>query len=181
LERLQAASAFSLAMVNRVVEVKSKNLKTEIKQVSLPLSATALDEAKGTGAGYLSVFNYRDKQGDIVVPGAFARTIKELEAARRERNGHYLLPVLWQHLNEPVGGFTLLREDEKGLYCEFEVDMTTELGRRAYSALKKQYVGGFSIGYRTIKDQMRNDGVRLLLEVELLEPGHGAHAKGDGR
>ncbi len=87
-----------------------------------------------------------------------------------QRNGRYLLPMLWQHKpEEPIGGIIAMHEDERGLFIEFELDMTQELGRRAYSALKKSYVGGFSIGYRTIKDQMRNDGVRLLLELDLIE------------
>jgi HK97 family phage prohead protease len=141
-----------------------------IKQLAMPLQAASLDEVLGTGSGYLSVFDYVDKQQDAVVRGAFLKTLEQLEADRRRRKGRYLAPLLWQHSPyDPCGGFTVMREDSHGLYVEFELDMTIELGRRAYSALKKSYVGGLSIGYRTIRSKMLPDGVRALLEVELLE------------
>lgn len=144
-------------------------MKKETKQVAAPLQATTLDEALGTGAAYLSVFNVVDKQKDVVVPGAFLGSIARMEADRNRRHAAYLAPMLWQHQNEPVGGFTSMVEDSYGLRVEFECDMTTEIGRRAYSALKRQYVGGLSIGYHVIKDKMRSDGVRLLLELDLIE------------
>jgi HK97 family phage prohead protease len=151
------------------VEVVGK-MNTEIKQMTMPVKDLSLDEALGTGSGYLATFGNVDKQKDLIVKGAFSKSIAALEADRKQRGGYYLLPLLWQHdLLNPIGGITLLREDSHGLYIEFELDMQTELGRRAYSALKKQYVGGFSIGYRTINSDMRKDGIRLLLELNLIE------------
>jgi uncharacterized protein len=142
----------------------------QVKQVVAPIEATSIDDILGTGAGYLSVFNVTDKQKDAVVPGAFLGSIARMRADRDRRRGRYLAPMLWSHsAQEPVGGFLEMREDKFGLYVEFEIDLLTEIGRRAYSALKKQYVGGLSIGYRINKAQMRADGVRLLLDLDLLE------------
>jgi HK97 family phage prohead protease len=142
----------------------------EIKQIAVPARDLSLDEALGTGSGYLATFGNVDKQKDMIVKGAFAKCIAALEADRKRRGGRYLLPMLWQHRpEEPIGGIMAMHEDSHGLYIEFELDVTQELGRRAYAALKKSYIGGLSIGYRTIKDRMRSDGVRELLELQLIE------------
>lgn len=142
----------------------------EIKHTAASLKATSLDDALGTGSGYLAVFGNVDGQRDLIVPGAFAKSVASLEANRKRRGQRYLVPILWQHnTSEPIGAITNMKEDAYGLLIEFELDMTNDLGKRAYSALKKGYVGGFSIGYRAIKDRMRSDGVRELLEIQLIE------------
>jgi uncharacterized protein len=149
-----------------VIEVIIK----EVKQVVAPFEATSIDDVLGTGAGYLATFGNVDKQKDVVCAGAFLGSIARMKRERDMRKGRYLAPMLWSHSADfPVGGFLDMREDEHGLYVEFEIDTDTDIGRRAYSALKKEYVGGLSIGYRINRYQMRADGVRLLTDLDLLE------------
>ena len=61
-------------------------------------------------AGYASVFGMVDSQNDVIMKGAFSRTLKK-------RRGE--VKLLWQHqVDEPIGVFTLIREDSHGLYVE---------------------------------------------------------------
>ncbi|WP_340619194.1 HK97 family phage prohead protease, partial [Xenorhabdus entomophaga] len=65
----------------------------------------------GEFEGYGSVFGVKDSYDDIVLPGAFANTLKQW-------NEKGSLPaLLWQHrMDEPIGIYTEMKEDETGLY-----------------------------------------------------------------
>ena len=123
-------------------------------------------DADGTFAGYGSVFNVTDYGNDIVAPGAFTKTLAEIANDNRK------LPILWQHDPCcPLGVYTTLKEDTKGLYVEGklligQVQMATE----AYALMKSGAVTGLSIGYSTTKSSMDEDtGIRTLLELDLWE------------
>ncbi len=147
-----------------------KGITAEIKQLFIPLEIKSANEVTGIFDGYLAVFRVIDGQKDAIIPGAFVKTLKDAYQSKQTREASYLYPILWQHNPyEPIGGFLEMHEDEFGLAVQGQLDMDTELGRRAYSGLKKGYLGGLSIGYRTIKDEMRKDGVRLLRELALIE------------
>lgn len=134
------------------------------------LHIKSLNEAQGTFEAYLSVFNVVDGQRDTVAPGAYSRCLRDLYARRQVKGTPYLIPLLWQHNpHEPIGGFTDMAEDSFGLRVSGEIDTDTELGRRAFSGLKRGYMGGLSIGYFTVKDEIRPDGVRVLKDIELFE------------
>lgn len=127
----------------------------EIKSLALELKA---DEA-GVVTGYGSVFGGVDTYGDTVLPGAFAKSI----AKRKPK-------MLWQHeMDEPIGVWDEVREDEKGLYLKGRLAMKTERGAEARELLAMGAIDGLSIGYRTIADEIVQGGTRLLKEVELWE------------
>src|SRR6201999_3577611 len=67
-------------------------------------------EDDGTVEGYASLFGEIDAARDMVMPGAFARTLKSRGVRR--------VPMLFQHdPSEPVGVWLDLREDARGLYA----------------------------------------------------------------
>ena len=129
--------------------------------------------------GYLSVFGNVDSYGDVVVKGAFAKSIQKL------RDENRLLPVLENHGGwkmtasdvTPIGYFDILEEDETGLYVKgFLIDSTR--GRDMYALLKASPKGqmGMSIGYRVIRsrnatrDEIAKTGAYAYLEeLELME------------
>lgn len=122
----------------------------------------SVDES-GLFAGYGSVFGNLDWWDDIVEPGAFTKSLAVQTPA-----------LLWQHDSEkPIGVWTTLREDDKGLYCEGkllvgEVALATE----AHALLKAGALSGLSIGYSPLEWEYRKDGareVRVLKEVDLWE------------
>lgn len=120
----------------------------------------------GTFTGYASVFGNVDRGLDIVEPGAFAKTLK--------KRGDAPLPMLWQHdASEPIGVFTALVEDEKGLKVEGQLAVPdVRRAVEAHALMKLGAVGGLSIGYRIPNAKaavMDADGTRRIKELDLIE------------
>jgi len=110
--------------------------------------------------GYLSSFGNIDKDGDVIVKGAFDKSIME-----RKDQIYFLNQHNWK---EPHGQFTELKEDDKGLYFE-----STPLAETSYSNdVIKLYEAGVmknhSIGFITVNFERKNHG-RKLKELKLFE------------
>ena len=116
----------------------------------------------GVFAGYASVFGIVDSQNDVVMKGAFARSI-------RKRVGE--VKLLWQHqVEEPIGVFTLIREDSHGLYVEGRLLLDLQRGKEAYSLLKNGAINGLSIGYSVVAaDYNGENNIRLITDLNLWE------------
>jgi hypothetical protein len=121
-----------------------------------------MDDDTGTFTGYASIFGVADSYNDIVMAGAFKRTIKN--------NKGKGWPMLWSHkVDEPIG---LIRgeEDERGLKVRGAFNMDDPLAIRIRSHMKQGSVTGLSIGYQTVLEEMdRDTGVRKLKEIKLWE------------
>src|SRR5690348_4841704 len=113
----------------------------------------------GTFEGMASVYGNQDACGDIVEPGAFARTLQQ-----RGRE----VPILWAHDPANPVGLGTLTDTPTGLKIAGTLDLDVNAGREAFSRLKKRIVKGLSIGFRTAADKVV-DGVRHLTELELFE------------
>lgn len=113
--------------------------------------------------GYASLFGVPDGAGDVVVPGAFAKSLA--------RRGIERIRMLYQHFaHEPIGVWEAIREDSRGLYVRGRLVADTERGRDVRALLSEGALNGLSIGFRT--QRARRDsasGLRMLLEVELWE------------
>jgi HK97 family phage prohead protease len=108
-------------------------------------------------AGYAAVFDRPDRGGDVVRPGAFARSLG--------RGGR--VPLLWQHQAEkPIGRVEYLREDRRGLRVIARLSHGAA-GREAAALLKDGAVRGLSFGYRV--RAARGEAPRELTDVELVE------------
>ena len=121
---------------------------------------------EGEIAGYASVFDVVDRHDDIVVRGAFARTLEE--ARRRGKRPK----LLWQHMSsEPLGVWQTLTEDSTGLYVEGRLLVgAVNRAREAHALLKAGAIDGLSIGFITRKDEYDSaSGIRRLIDVDLLE------------
>lgn len=119
----------------------------------------------GTFTGYGSIFNIEDGGGDIVIPGAFADTLKTQKSAGR------LPAMLWQHKStEPIGVYTSMEEDAVGLKVAGKLALKTARGAEAYELMKMGALSGMSIGYRSREDSYdRVTGVRTLKKLDLVE------------
>lgn len=117
---------------------------------------------QGRFAGYASVFNTLDGQQDIILPGAFAATIAGRASGIR---------LLWQHRqDEPIGLFTRLFEDRRGLYVEGRLLLEIPRAREAFALLKAGALKGLSIGYTPLDySTCAVTGIRRIREVELWE------------
>ncbi len=122
----------------------------------------------GTIEGYGSVFGGTpDSYGDIVRPGAFAESL-----ARHKREGTMPL-MLWGHNSSevPIGNWTEMAEDGKGLFVKGTIDLEDSLGERVHRALKQRRMRGLSIGYETIGSETdkKQPGIRYLTKLDLWE------------
>src|SRR3954451_9826699 len=117
----------------------------------------------GVFSGYASLFDVQDLGRDIVKPGAFSKSL-----ASRPLNQ---IKMLRNHdAASPIGIWTALIEDGRGLKANGQLILDTVLGRETYSLLKAGALDGLSIGYRTRKDTFdRAKNVRLLQGVDLFE------------
>jgi hypothetical protein len=118
-------------------------------------------------SGYLSTFNNVDQGGDMVMPGAFTKTINDHEASGKK------VPILWQHdTRHPIGVFTSMEQDKFGLKVEGELNLEVEKGRECYALMKQGAIDSMSIGYETINEEVCTiDGERVncLRELKLWE------------
>jgi uncharacterized protein len=114
--------------------------------------------------GYASVFGLRDKGGDMVVPGAYAASLKGLQ-----RRGEKVR-MLWQHdPAQPIGVWDEVFEDMRGLFVRGRLLEDVARAREARALLEAGAVDGLSIGYRTVRAEAVAGGGRRLLELELWE------------
>ena len=134
------------------------------KHLARPFELKELKE-DGSFSGYGSVFGNVDLGSDIVEKGAFSRSLKEHKAAKT------MPKLLWQHdTTQPIGIYTEMMEDEKGLYVEGQLALKTVQGAEAYELLKMGALGGLSIGYRVKTYEYDTETyIRKLTDVDLWE------------
>lgn len=143
----------------------------EYKSIGQALELKDADE--GIVSGYLSAFGNIDSDGDMIMPGAFERTIREWGPQGRKRIKHFL-----DHDNtKSVGVFTVLKEDDYGLYYESKAgDWTT--GTDFFKMVKAGAITEHSIGFRTLRKE-KAEGYTKITEIKLFEgsslQGHGAN------
>lgn len=114
-----------------------------------PLEVKFADNAAaGVFSGYGAVFGNVDSYGDVIMPGAFADSLAERKAQGR---GNIPMHVMHRFLGGdglPVGVWTNVAEDDKGLKVEGKISgMNTDVGRLLYERVKDGALGGLSIGF----------------------------------
>ena len=136
--------------------MNKKDLSFEIKAVS--------DD--GLFSGYASVFDNVDSYGDIVRKGAFVESIGEWESKGK------MPPILWNHdPSDPIGIYTKMQEDEKGLYVEGKLLIDdVPRAKQTHALMKAGVIDGLSIGYR-VKEYLYNvdEEVTDLIKLSLRE------------
>ncbi len=122
----------------------------------LDTKAVAEDgQIEGLAAGYGNV----DAGGDVIVPGALARSLK----------GRKSVPMLMYHdQTRPAGVWTDFAESRDGLVVKGQISLSSRAGQEAHALVRDGAIGGLSIGYRTIREQLVGK-TRQLLELTLYE------------
>lgn len=149
--------------MNRSIERRGASGERETRAYFLSIRATG---DNGTLEGYGSVFGVRDTYDDVIASGAFVESLKEHKAAGT------MPAMLWQHdPSEPIGVWTDMAEDKKGLHVKGQLALSTTRGREAFELLKMGALNGLSIGFRSVPGTSRynDDGVRVLTALELWE------------
>lgn len=125
-----------------------------------------VDEAKGIVTGYFSIFGNKDSDGDIIMSGAFRKSIQENgPESSRPRILHLLQHDVWRPLAKPH----VLREDEKGLYFESKIS-DTSYGRDTIKLYQDGVLTEHSIGFNIVKHERdENTDTTKLTELKLWE------------
>ena len=137
-------------------------MKTKHFDVGFEIKAVNAD---GTVEGYGSVFGVRDNYDDVIAKGAFVQSLKDHKAAGT------MPAMLWQHdADKPIGIWTEMIEDEKGLRIKGRLAMETVKGKEAHALLKMGAINGLSIGFMS-KEWAYDSGaeVRTLTAIDLWE------------
>lgn len=123
-------------------------------------SVSDVDVKSRIVSGYLSSFDNIDSDNDIIVKGAFQKSINERFSS---------IFFLYQHdWSKPLGKFKTLQEDQKGLYFEAEI-VETSYGVDQLKLYESGLVNEHSIGFQTIKSDTATSGTRTIKEVKLYE------------
>ena len=117
----------------------------------------------GSVEGYASLFVEIDQSRDMVMPGAFARTLS-LRGVRR-------IPMLFQHdPAEPIGIWQEIAEDWRGLRVRGRLIPEVVRARELLALLREGAADGLSIGFKTVRaGRDPKQRVRKLYEIELWE------------
>jgi len=122
--------------------------------------------------GYLIVWGVKDSYGTVFLKGCCAKSLSERGPGSASK---YKILMLWQHSQEdPIGQFTVLQEDDYGLYFEAALDDFESVpnARRAASQIKSGTLNQFSVGFDYAWDKMEYDETMdaiLLKEIDLWE------------
>ncbi len=136
-------------------------LRRRLAHIDAPAALASLNANEFEG--YASLFGVPDGAGDVMAPGAFAKSLRERGLDR--------IRMLYQHFaHEPIGVWEEIREDARGLYVRGRLTTDIERGRDVLALLKDGALNGLSVGFKT--QRARRDpasGGRVLMEVELWE------------
>lgn len=112
------------------------------------LTIKDVDTTKGIVTGYFSAFGIVDSDGDMMMPGAFKRSIQDWGPNGKGRVKH-----LFNHdPGQPLGRITELEEDNYGLKYVSQVG-THNLGRDFIKMVESGLITEHSIGFRTLREQ----------------------------
>jgi HK97 family phage prohead protease len=126
----------------------------ELKSIQLEVKATE----EGVIEGYGSVFGNIDAYGDRINQGAFRNSLTKR-----------MPKMLWQHdMNEPIGIWDQVREDDTGLYVKGRLAVNTTRGKEARELILMGAFDGLSIGFRATDWEMEGNN-RVLKSIDLYE------------
>lgn len=120
-------------------------------------------DSNGRFEGYASIFGKIDKGGDVVMPGAFAKSLRN-RPARQVR-------MLFQHdPKEPIGRWFDIFETDIGLKVRGQLTAKVQRSDALAALIEHGSVDGLSIGFRTVRASRANAAKpRRLWEVDLWE------------
>jgi len=138
------------------------------KTLNRPFEVKAVTE-EGKFSGYGSIFGNVDLHKDVILPGAFAKSL-----VRHKQKGT-LPAMLWQHsMRDVVGVYESMEEDDRGLKLSGELFIKDSIPEadKAYTLMRRKAVTGMSIGFTIPKggEEFNKDkDIWEIKEVDLME------------
>ncbi len=136
--------------------------RRSMTHVLMPLDLKGVS-ADGLFEGYASLFDAEDLGRDVIAPGAFSASLR-----KRGAGG---IKMLFQHdPGQPIGVWTSLVEDARGLYVTGRLTTEVPKAREVLALMRDGAVDGLSIGFRAVKGRRdARSGIRHLKEIDLWE------------
>lgn len=122
-----------------------------------------VDEAKGVIVGYASIFGNTDSDNDIIMPGAYTKTLKENYSRIKHLYQHDPMQPLSGTRNQNL----ILVQDANGLKYESTVSKTS-YGRDVIRLHLDGVIDENSVGFKTVKSTPKKTH-RELNELKLWE------------
>lgn len=123
-----------------------------------------IDAKQGIVTGYFAHFGSKDSDGDIIVEGAFAKSIRENGP---KSNNPRIKHLLDHNKKNAVATILELKEDTFGLYYESKAGRHSA-GRDFLLMVEDGIITEHSHGYITLKEQQKSDA-NYIYENMLLE------------
>ena len=151
----------STEKTNRTEPMTVKTMVLAFDQKTFSIDGT--DERKFSG--YANTFDHKDRAGDNTQRGAFVKSIAKHTAA-----GTKVKMLAHHDKTRPIGVWTSMSEDAKGLFVEGRLTKGVRDSDEAYALLKDGALDAMSIGYHVVKEEYdRKSGANLLHEIDLQE------------
>lgn len=150
--------------MNKTLELKESSVfRGDIFDATMEIKEIT---EEGEFEGYAAIFNTVDQGGDIILPGAFSKSLSAIPAQR--------VKMLWQHNpGEIIGKYLELNEDSRGLFCKGRLFTDLQRGAEVHKLMREGAIEGLSIGYRakefSLSSSREDEWRRKLSEVELKE------------
>lgn len=141
--------------------VNQKAMIYKYKQQGLEIKD--IDSKQGVITGYFSAFGNIDSDGDIMMPGAFKRSIQDWGPEAKGRIKH----LMNHDPSQPLGKILELKEDGYGLYYRSQIGKH-RLGQDFIKMVESDLIKEHSIGFRTLREQ-KSDTANEIHEVMLFE------------
>ena len=141
----------------------AKNKSMIYTYKSLGMEVKDVDTKEGIVSGYFSAFGMVDSDGDIMMPGAFKRSIADWGPKGKGRIKH----LLNHDPSKPLGKVIELEEDGYGLKYVSKVG-THSLGKDFVKMVESGLIAEHSIGFKTLREQKSGDANQIH-EVMLFE------------
>lgn len=145
-----------------MIAARHCSLAPRLETKARPGAFKAVSE-DGSFAGYAALFGRVDLGRDLILPGAFARSLAE--------RGPGGVRMLFQHdPAEPIGVWEELREDATGLFVRGRLTPEVARAREVLALMRAGALDGLSIGFRTVEGRTDpRSRVRRLSRIDLWE------------
>jgi len=149
--------------IRKLDQIDNKNKSMIYTYKAARLEFKDVDSKKMTVSGYFSKFGNVDSDGDIMMPGAFKRSIADWGPDGKQRIKH----LMNHRPDQPLGRITVLKEDSYGLYYESELVKTT-FGMDFIKMAEGGIITEHSIGFNTLTENKGAMGNEIK-DVKLFE------------
>jgi len=153
------SDSFGLPLLGQKPTRVASEISNKQKNVTFCIKQDASED--GVFTGMASTFGNIDSDNDIIVEGAFT---KSLQSGRKIR-------LLSQHnMGEPIGTITEVIQTSKGLQVTGKLTLEVQKAKEVRALIQDGAIDSFSIGFMINDSEFDNDrGVRLIKEADLFE------------